>query len=155
MRSKAARTLIQVLMPLALLMGSFAVHAPRALAQSNPVVERVTDLDIEELFKKHNYSYEKIRDGVFKLKIMELQVLFFRKDTNLQLYAGFRKKPSCGVINEWNKGKRFSRAYLDKEGDAVVESDMDLEGGATMNGIKVFIDTFKMTLGAFVREVIK
>jgi hypothetical protein len=36
---------------------------------------------------------------------------------------------SLTTINEWNRGKRFGRAYLDKEGDPILEMDVDLDDG--------------------------
>ena len=32
-------------------------------------------------------------------------------------------------VNEWNRSKRFSRSYLDSEGDPCLELDLDLAGG--------------------------
>lgn len=50
---------------------------------------------------------------------------------DLNFYAGFLSKPDLGTINTWNRDKRFSRAYLDAEGDAVIEMDLDLVQGVT------------------------
>jgi hypothetical protein len=37
--------------------------------------------------------------------------------------------PGLEKINEWNRGKRFGRAYLDKEDDPILEMDVDLDDG--------------------------
>ncbi len=150
MRSSFAKRLLVLMVPMMLLV------APRlASAKGGPVIERVSGADIEMLLKQEGYAAEKVRDGVWKFKMMGMTVLFFSKGTNLQLYAGFKKKPGCDVINKWNKSRRFSRAYLDNVNDAVIESDMDLEGGVTMGSIKEFIRTFQMSLGAFLKEVVQ
>ena len=39
------------------------------------------------------------------------------------------KAPSLEKINEWNRDRRFGRAYIDTEGDPVVEMDVDLDDG--------------------------
>jgi hypothetical protein len=46
------------------------------------------------------------------------------------LYSGFRtgKTTDAQAINEWNRKNRFLRAYIDDEGDPVVESDLVLTG---------------------------
>lgn len=45
----------------------------------------------------------------------------------VQYYAGFTKpKMDTAKINEWNRDKRFTRAYIDKEGDAVLEMDVNM-----------------------------
>ncbi|UKK84685.1 YbjN domain-containing protein [Sphingopyxis sp. BSN-002] len=47
----------------------------------------------------------------------------------LQYYMGFTdaKNVSLERLNEWNKTKRFARAYRDKEGDPVLEMDVDID----------------------------
>ena len=50
---------------------------------------------------------------------------------DLNFYAGFSLQPSLETINEWNRDKRFSRAYLDEVGDAVIEMDIDLVKGVS------------------------
>lgn len=57
-------------------------------------------------------------------------------------------------INEWNRDKRFSRAYLDKEGDPILEFDVDLDKGGMSRAL--FIDNvefFETSLGAFVQFI--
>ena len=53
-------------------------------------------------------------------------------------------------INEWNRDKRFSRAYLDKEDDPILEFDVDLDKGGVSGDL--FIDNvefWEASLGAF------
>ncbi|SDF51902.1 Putative sensory transduction regulator [Thermus arciformis] len=66
-------------------------------------------------------------------------------------FTGFapEKRPDHARINEWNREKLFSRAYLDEDGDPVVEADLDLEGGVTDGAIREFLETFRETLEAF------
>lgn len=47
----------------------------------------------------------------------------------LQYYMGFNdaKGVSMERLNEWNKTKRFGRAYRDDEGDPVLEMDVDVD----------------------------
>lgn len=45
-------------------------------------------------------------------------------------------------INEWNREARFSRAYVDQDGDAVLEFDLDLEGGVTLGAVHAFLNLF-------------
>ncbi|SFC66657.1 YbjN domain-containing protein [Devosia psychrophila] len=64
--------------------------------------------------------------------------IYFKNCTNnaacedLNFYAGFGgTKPTIAVINDWNRDKRFGRAYLDEVQDAAVEMDLDLVKGVT------------------------
>ena len=50
--------------------------------------------------------------------------------TTLQFYAGYTdSKMDASKLNEWNRTKRFGRAYIDNVGDPVVEMDIDMTGG--------------------------
>lgn len=57
-------------------------------------------------------------------------------------------------VNTWNQEKRFARAYLDTDGDPVVEAELDLAGGVTIARVKDFIQTFgQLSLPEFVQIV--
>ncbi len=56
-------------------------------------------------------------------------------------------------INTWNKNARFTRAYLDDDGDPVLEMDIDLEGGITPDRIRDGIRTFSRAHASFLRDV--
>lgn len=66
---------------------------------------------------------------------LKFLVLFLNCDgdntncTTLQYYMGFSdaKGTTLDKLNQWNMGKRFARAYRDKEGDPVLEMDVDLD----------------------------
>ncbi|MDR2613284.1 MAG: YbjN domain-containing protein [Deltaproteobacteria bacterium] len=57
-------------------------------------------------------------------------------------------------VNRWNQGYRFSRAYLDKDGDPILELDLDMEGGVTEARIRDYLKTCKQSLNGFLSEVI-
>ena len=49
---------------------------------------------------------------------------------SIQFYAGFQKpKMDLARVNAWNRDKRFGRAYLDTDGDAAIEMDVNIEPG--------------------------
>ncbi|MFA6220440.1 MAG: YbjN domain-containing protein [Erythrobacter sp.] len=68
---------------------------------------------------------------------MKFIVLFMNCDdehqncTTLQYYMGFSdaKNTTLEQLNEWNKTKRFGRAYRDDADDPVLEMDVDLDFG--------------------------
>jgi hypothetical protein len=76
--------------------------------------------------------------------------LFFYNCTNhkdcatVQFYAGYHfkdKSVPLDKINEWNRNKRFSRAYIDKENDPVIEMDVDLDDGGMSQAL--FMDNLE------------
>ena len=46
------------------------------------------------------------------------------------------------MINDWNKGSRFGRAYVDDTGDPVIELDLLIAGGVTADTIQQYITVF-------------
>jgi hypothetical protein len=82
-------------------------------------------------------------------------VLFLAKDnSDAQLFVGFRGKDlSTDKANDWNREHRFGRAYRDKEGDAVLESDIDFTGGVTEANIKAWVKLFRNLAGEYSKFV--
>ena len=66
------------------------------------------------------------------------------EDGDLVLYFGVTgyDRLDAGDLNEWNRQKRMTRAYLDHDGDAVLESDLLFDGGLTARKIAVWINVF-------------
>jgi Putative bacterial sensory transduction regulator len=61
-------------------------------------------------------------------------VQFYGEDAefdSVQLYAGFTRNSSSTVqqMNEWNSTHRFTRAYIDEQGDPVLEMDLNFAFG--------------------------
>lgn len=85
-------------------------------------------------------------------------ILFFgcenhKACTSVQFYAGFtRKGLPVDKINEWNRTKRFGRAYIDGIGDPVVKMDVNLEpGGMPASLFADTIDLWDSLVGAFAK----
>lgn len=64
------------------------------------------------------------------------QILFYNctdhvSCATVQFHTGYDlpAAPSLETINDWNRGQRFGRAYLDKDGDPILEMDIDLDDG--------------------------
>ncbi len=75
--------------------------------------------------------------------------------TTVTLYAAWSKKDvSMNQMNEWNKSKRFSRAYIDKDGDPAMEFDVDLDDGGMSE--ELFIDNiefWEMSIANFQKHI--
>ncbi len=62
--------------------------------------------------------------------------------TTITLYSAWSKKDvSMSQMNDWNKAKRFSRVYIDKDGDPAMEFDVDLDDGGMSEAL--FIDNIQ------------
>lgn len=86
--------------------------------------------------------------------------IYFRNCTehknceDLNFYLGFLDlKPKPEVINDWNMNKRFSRAYLDKDKDAVVEMDLDMVKGISPEYLDSQIGLWTLVVAQFAAHV--
>jgi hypothetical protein len=71
------------------------------------------------------------------------------------LVAFTEPRLSLEQVNYWNRTRFLSRAYLDTDGDTILESDLDMDGGVTMNRVKDWLHTFGDTINVFIREIIQ
>ena len=82
--------------------------------------------------------------------------LFFRNCTDnincedLNFYAGFLdNKQTMEAINAWNRDKRFGKAYLDSDLDAVIEYDVNLEHGISRDNLDSTFQVWSLILKQF------
>jgi hypothetical protein len=69
---------------------------------------------------------------------------------DLNFYAGFRdNKPTLEVINAWNRDKRFGKAYLDSDLDAVIEFDLNLVHGVTRENLDAAFSLWTLILDQY------
>ena len=68
--------------------------------------------------------------------------MYFSNCTNnkdcedIDLYAGYLGiKPSLDKLNAWNRDTRFGRAYLDNDGDAGIDMDINLVHGVSADNL--------------------
>lgn len=70
-------------------------------------------------------------------------VLFIKKNGDLQLFFAISGgKWNHRTINEWNRNNRLSRAYLDKDNEPVLESDLMAGTGLSDEQITAFVSHF-------------
>jgi hypothetical protein len=70
---------------------------------------------------------------------------------SIQYRALFQRNQrfTLAFVNAWNYEKRFAKAYLDSDGDLVLEWDVDFDGGVTVNFMTESVNTFQTMLRAF------
>jgi Putative bacterial sensory transduction regulator len=135
-----------------------SVAAP-AMAQSAPagiVVTQLSNSQAAAVLKRMGFDYKPTEKepSNFVFTLDGYKVVLLNYPNSIQLYAGFKSsgKVSLETINTWNREKRFSRAYIDGDNDAVIESDLDLEGGVSNKAIDEFIRTFRTSLRDFAKH---
>jgi hypothetical protein len=69
---------------------------------------------------------------------------------DLNFYAGFLDgKLTEAHVNAWNAGKRFGRAYIDPDGDAALEMDINLDGGTSPTNLSTGFAIWRLMLIQF------
>jgi hypothetical protein len=90
-----------------------------------------------------------------KIEGVTYQVFFMNCTDNtncedLNFYAGFLdNKQTLEVINAWNRDKRFGKAYLDSDLDAVIEFDVNLEHGVSRDNLDAAFSLWSLILDQY------
>lgn len=79
---------------------------------------------------------------------MKFQVLFYnctekKNCATVQFTTGYQLDSDFPLarVNEWNRSKRFGRAYVDEVGDPILQMDLDLDDGGLSQ--ELFIDNLE------------
>jgi hypothetical protein len=160
---------VSIALGLALALGSAVTPAiakvPAARSESAPamtqaapagIVTQLSNSQVAAALKRLGFEYKATDKDPsnFVFTMDDYKVVLLNYPNSIQLYAGFKSggKVSLETINTWNREKRFSRAYIDSDKDAVLESDLDLEGGVSNGAIDEFIRTFRTSLKDFIKH---
>lgn len=80
-------------------------------------------------------------DGDIVVKMHNLRGYFFVSETSVSYRITVKSKVTAAFINDWNKQWKYGRTYLDRDGDPVLQLDLDLDGGVTRKRIQDYIKT--------------
>jgi hypothetical protein len=122
------------------------------------LVSRYSDDKLIQIIKNEGYgSVEKIKEGTIRVKVDGHTLAVFNKpDGDLQLYYSVAgSKVTVEDMNEWNRTRRLSRAYLDADKDPTLESDLLANAGMTEKHVTEFFSVFKTSVDAFRDFIIK
>ena len=117
---------------------------------SAQIRERITATQLITLLKEKGLDGTANEKGNVIVQMTGSKVVFFIQGQTMQAYFGPSENgATLTKVNEWNKTKRFGRAYIDSDGDPCIELDYDLEGGVSDDSIKVWFDTVKLIVKSF------
>lgn len=132
--------------------------APARTQQSETVYREFKTDQIEQILQEMKITYQKKPvpglpdeyDYFFKRNNYNIRFTL-SKGKLLWISANF-PKTTLEKINGWNQRAKFTRAVLDRNGDkefAVVESQLDAGGGATIEMVKQMIRRFDQDVALF------
>lgn len=130
------------------------------VAAAQKVVTELSPKEMTKILTSMGFEVEARKDGSeadeplwLDLAGYRTAVFLLNENTDAQLYIGFQQKISAERVNEWNQGHRFARAYRDKDGDAVLEADLDFTGGVTEANVKAWVKLYRDVLGEYVQFI--
>lgn len=139
------------------LLAVFAAFATTAQAAERRIFEKITSLQMKELLATEGFKGIEIDgddDLIVKMQGYRVLVIVRGSDyTNIQFRLAVRNEASLEWVNTWNAEKKYTKSYLDSEGDPVLEMDLDLAGGVTDARIRDGISTFSQSIIAFIKEL--
>lgn len=139
-----------------------AITSPARCSAADEAIDQTIDVitvdELIDLMTDEGYTVEIHEAGFiqWKLEGYRCQVFVAENSEAIQFHISFGDgNATLKKINVWNSTKRFSRAYLDDDGDPHLELDLDLAGGVAEARIKDYLRTCKVSLAAWCKEVIE
>jgi len=156
---KPAVSATRLVLPLVLVtLLAMLAFAAAAQAGDKDVIEAVTRNDVQELLESEGYSVVVDDDGdlLWKLEGYSTWMFVAKDGESLQFFTFIGDSNATPEkVNIWNQTRRFSRSYLDDEGDPRLELDLDMAGGVTVARIKDFFQTCRISFTTWTAEVVQ
>lgn len=138
---------LSVILALAILL-AFAVCPAPASAQT--IYKTINPEKLEAIMDKMDLKVSAEDNSVsWDINGKSVTIFIGPDEESIQFYCYWFDAVTRSKINDWNRTTRFSRAYLDDDGDPVLELDLDLVGGVTEARIQDFIKTCYVSFKEF------
>jgi len=95
------------------------------------------------------------KSTVFYFQLAGYRVSLDSRAGFMELQLALSDKVTPAAMNEWNRTHRFTRAYMDTDGGATLESDLDFGGGVGGATIESFIRGFGDVIPGFANAVLQ
>ncbi|WP_181161443.1 YbjN domain-containing protein [Maribrevibacterium harenarium] len=135
-----------------ILVAGFVSLVSTMASADEQVRDRFADHQLVQLLEEDGYtSVSMADDGYIRVRVDgDTMYLLNLEDGDLQAYyvvsgVGI----SYADINEWNKTRRLSRAYLDDDRDPTLEADLLSNGGLTEAKVTEFFHIFTGSVDQF------
>ena len=107
---------------------------------------------LRAFLRREGYAVVNSDETTLTFKAQGSQLLLIRDDDgDLQLFfaVAVGHKNDYERVNAWNRGKRFSRAYVDGDGDYALEADLLAGEHLGEQRLRQFLSIFVRSVGAY------
>jgi len=121
-------------------------------------VDSMTVAQLAEFMAGEGYAVEVKEAGYlqWKLEGFRCQIFVGNDNKSIQFHSSFADgTATLKRVNEWNRTMRYSRSYLDDDGDPHLELDLDMCGGVTTDRIRDYLKTCRVSFEAWQLKVVK
>jgi len=138
------------------------VNGPFAEAEERggdrALLEHLSVKDLANMMKREGWAVT-MREGWFiewRIDGYKSQIFLGDDGRSLQFHAGFTDgQATLSLVNEWNRAMRYSKSYLDDDGDPHLELDLDCSGGISEACLLNFFHTCRRAFGRWTEDVVK
>ncbi len=116
-----------------------------SFADETSLQKEYTDEELIAILEAGGYrSVQLVEDRAISIKLDGMTyMLYVYEDDDLQLYFGVTGYDiDVEAINDWNRSRRLSRAYLDDENDPILEADLLANAGYSEEQLLEWIEVF-------------
>jgi hypothetical protein len=127
-------------------------------AANDDLLMSVSQSELMAILHSEGYAASIDEDGDLMWKVEGVKTYFFFDHDGkiIKFHVSFSGTDATLMkINEWNSTKRFSRSFLNSNGNPTLILDLDLTGGITKARLLDYIATCKMSLNSWYKQVVK
>ena len=135
------------------LMTSMTIFSFGQQVQEKTVYTYANSTMVEKILDAKEIEYESISFNNYEMKLNGFNVFISVDDGDLILKTYFSDKPSLNRINDFNMQYRWTRVYLDSDGDLSVAQELSFTGGITLENVNAFLNTYGMILDELVKQM--
>lgn len=136
----------------------FAAPLSAQNLSDSQILTTITTAQVQSILSADGFAGSEIdKDGDVAFRIEGRRVWIILGDDADRLEARLvwtGTNATLAKVNQWNRTRWFSKAYLDDDGDPWLIFDLDLRGGVTVGRVKTFVRSIRSSMAPFEREVL-
>jgi len=128
---------------------------PWTRAADDEIINKMTVGKIEKIMKSFTdvKNFKELENNLYVFEILGGKVVLHNGLESLQLLSIYSERVTISRLNEWNRERKFTRAYLDANDNPCLDHTIELTGGVTEKNVKEWISTYVVHLKEFKKHL--